>query len=259
MIVPTLVILCGGKGTRLREQTEFIPKPLVKIGDMPILWHIMKYYSGFGVKRFILCLGDKGDMIKRFFIEYRWNHSDIILKFRDNSIKSRDRTEDWEIIFAETGSNANSGSRIKQIEKYIEDDNFYMTYGDGLADVDIDRLYKFHLRHGKIATVTTVRPRTRFGCLDIQGTAVTKFEKKEMSNRGWIDGGFFVFKKTIFNHLKANDENMLERDCLPYLAEKKQFHAFKHKGFWQCMDTQKEVDILNNLMKKNQVPVSQKK
>lgn len=248
---PALVILCGGKGTRLREQTEFMPKPLVRVGSMPILWHIMKYYSEYGVKKFILCLGYKGEMIKRFFLEYSWNHSDVTLNFKDGLISGASKLDDWEIIFAETGAEAMSGARMKRIEKYIDTDNFFMTYGDGVADVDIDKLYKFHLDHKVIATVTTVRPKVRFGFLDLAEDKVKSFEKKQITNKGWIDGGFFVFKKELFHYLKDQDNCELESDILPVLAGMNNFRAFKHYDFWQSMDTQKDVDILNDLVKTN--------
>ncbi len=193
------VILCGGRGTRLREETEFKPKPLVEIGGKPMLWHIMKIYSQYGIKDFILCLGYKGDMIKDYFLNYETRSHDFNINLKSGKLNVLNNSmEDWNITCVDTGLNAETGARIKKIEKYIDDDEFFLTYGDGVADIDIDELYKFHKDHGKIGTVTAVRPLSRFGLLSISGeNLITDFSKKSLVHDGWIDGGFFVFNKKI--------------------------------------------------------------
>src|SRR3989344_5489373 len=226
-----VVILCGGSGTRLKEETEFRPKPLVEIGNMPILWHIMKTYYHQGFKDFILCLGYKGSMIKDFFLNYDKRSKDFTLNIRTNEIiaHNHNEIEDWNITFAETGINSETGSRIKKIEKYIKEDNFFLTYGDGVSNIDIKELLKFHLNHGGIGTVTAVRPLTRFGLLNIENEyKITSFIKKKLVHEGWIDGGFFVFNKKIFDYLSENESCMLEGEPLQKLAENNQFMAFKH-------------------------------
>jgi glucose-1-phosphate cytidylyltransferase len=241
------VILCGGRGTRLREETEFKPKPLVEIGGMPILWHIMKSYSQYGVKDFILCLGYKGDKIKDYFLNYDTNSHSFNLNLKSKNVDIiGNNSEDWNITFVDTGLEAETGARIKRIEKYIDGDEFFLTYGDGVADIDIDELYRFHKEHGKIGTVTAVRPLSRFGLLDIDGSnKVTDFSKKALVHDGWIDGGFFVFNRKIFDYLEDDDLCILEGAPLKTLSKDDQFMSFKHTGFWQCMDTSKHVDILN--------------
>lgn len=245
-----VVILCGGQGTRLREETEFKPKPLVSVGDKPILWHIMKIYSHYGFNNFILCLGYKGDLIKRYFLDYKLNN-DIALELKSGNVKIHEnthKTEDWNITFANTGLNAQSGARIKKIEKYIETDTFFITYGDGVADIDINKLLEFHRSHQKIGTVTTVRPKTRFGNLKLsEDDSVLDFTKKTIPHEGWIDGGFFVFNKRLFDYLDENDSCMLEGEPLRKLAYDNEFKAYKHGGFWQCMDTHRDFLNLNKL------------
>jgi len=187
--------------------------------------------------------------------EYGWNHSDVHYNSKENSIKKLTGTnEDWEIIFAETGEDTNTGARIKKIEKYIDDDNFFLTYGDGVSDVDLKELLEFHLNKGKITTVTAVRPKSRFGSLEIDGHEINEFVKKALTSQGWIDGGFFVMNKKIFNYLNEDDSCMLEREPLQKLAKDGQFAAYKHERFWQCMDTQKEVELLADFVKTKQAP-----
>ena len=251
-----VVILCGGKGTRLREETEFRPKPLVLVGDKPILWHIMKTYSHYGYNNFVLCLGYKGDMIKDYFLNLDYTHD---FKFnpakKELDIFNKD-LPDWNIIFANTGIDSQTGHRIRQIQKYINEDNFFLTYGDGLADISINDLYNFHKNHGKIATVTTVRPFTRFGNLTISdtGNLVTDFEKKSIHHIGWIDGGFFVFKPSLFDYLEPGEDLKLEAEPLRKLAKDGQFHAYKHNGFWQCMDNIRDHEFLNELWDSGRAP-----
>jgi len=216
------VILCGGKGTRMKEFTNSIPKPMVCVGDKPILWHIMKIYSHFGFNEFVLCLGYKGEKIKEYF-----------------------RESEWDIIFAETGENTNTGGRIKRIEKYIGEDNFFATYGDGLANIDLQKLLDFHLGHGKMATLTAVQPYSQFGILEMakNGTILDFKEKPKLDN--WINGGFFVFNSRIFEYLGEND--ILEKAPFERLAAEKQLMAYKHGSFWECMDTYKDNVELNEM------------
>ncbi|MBD3361818.1 glucose-1-phosphate cytidylyltransferase [Candidatus Woesearchaeota archaeon] len=253
---PKVVILCGGQGTRLREETEFKPKPLVNIGNLPILWHIMKIYSHYGFNDFVLCLGYKGDMIKRFFMDLEWKKSDFTLNLKSKSQLNHSAPEesDWNVTFAETGLTANTGARIKRIQKYINEDNFFLTYGDGVADIDINQLLNFHKSHSKIGTVTAVRPLSRFGLLTMKGNQVLDFTKKYLTHDGWIDGGFFVFKKEMFDYLSEDENCMLEREPLHNLAKDNQFMAYQHTGYWQCMDTMRQVEILNELWKKGDSP-----
>lgn len=244
-----VVIFCGGKGTRLAEQTEFRPKPLIEVGEVPILVHIMEIYASYGHKDFILCLGYKGDAIKNYFLNYHYNHDFTLnLSTKETKLHNNIQIHDWNITFAHTGLNNQTGSRLKQIEKYIKGENFFVTYGDGVADVDINSLKDFHLSHGKIGTVTTVRPSTRFGNLQLDnGGLIKSFEKKKMIHEGWIDGGFFVFNKKIFNYVSDEPTSMLEGPPLQKLAKEEEFVAYKHKGFWQCMDTQRDYEYLNQL------------
>lgn len=249
---PKVVILCGGQGTRLREETEFRPKPLVDVGGRPILWHIMKIYAHYGFNDFILCLGYKGDMIRQYFLDYKTQLYDFTLNLKSNqmTIHTDEDVPDWNITFAETGLMSQTGARIKKIEKYIGGDTFFLTYGDGVADVDIPKLLEFHKRHGKIGTVTTVRPVNRFGNLTIQDNdKITDFTKKSMAQQGWIDGGFFVFNKAIFNYISEHPDSMLEAEPLQNLSKDGQFMAYKHNGFWQCMDTVRDHKLLNRLWK----------
>lgn len=248
------VILCGGKGTRLREETEFKPKPLVEIGGMPILWHIMKIYSHYGVKDFILCLGYKGHLIKRFFLDMDIYNRDITINTRTKEIEYNDKDiyDDWNITFAETGGDTGTGARVKQIKRYIDEDDFFLTYGDGVADVDINHLYKFHRKHGKIGTVTAVRPMTRFGVLSITNGLVVDFAKRDIMHGNRIDGGFFVFKKGIFDYLTDEKDLMLEDKPLKQLAKDNQFVAYRYDGFWQCMDIPQHVDMLNEIWNRNE-------
>lgn len=250
------VILCGGRGTRLREETEFKPKALVEIGGMPILWHIMKIYSCYGVKDFILCLGYKGHMIKDFFMDLDIYNKDITFNPKTKKVvhNSKEDVEDWDITFAETGFDTGTGARVKKIEKYIDDDDFFLTYGDGVADVDISHLYNFHKRHGKIGTVTAVRPVARFGVLSIDNGIVVDFIKRNIMHGNRVDGGFFVFKKGLFDYLSEEKDCMLEDKPLRQLAKDNQFVAYKYDGFWQCMDIPQHADLLNELWHKNEAP-----
>ena len=252
-----VVILCGGLGTRLREETEFRPKPLVEIGGRPILWHIMKIYAHYGFKDFILCLGYKGEMIKEYFLNYEAMNNDFSIHLGDrNSIKfhSNHLENDWNITLVDTGDQSQTGSRIKKVEKYIDSDNFMVTYGDGVGNINIKKLIEKHLSCKKIGTVTGVHPSGRFGELTLKGDKIIKFAEKPMSNGGFVNGGFFVFNKQFFKYLIKNDDCYLEREPLEKLVKEKQLSLYQHKGFWKCMDTQRERDILNNMYQKKDAP-----
>ncbi len=249
-----VVILCGGLGTRLREETEFRPKPMIEIGGKPILWHIMRIYSHFGFKEFILCLGYKGEMIKEYFYNYEILSNDFTIELgKRESIEmhAASREVGWKITFADTGDAALKGARLKRIEKYITGDTFMVTYGDGLADVDIPGLLKFHKRHKKIATVTGVNAAARFGELKIQNGRVAKFFEKRTAHKEFINGGFFVFDKRIFRYLEDKDSCDLEYGILEQLAARQELVAYLHRGFWACMDTLRDVEYLNQLWHKN--------
>lgn len=241
------VILCGGMGTRLREETEKIPKPLIPVDDKPILWHIIKIYSHYDFNEFVLCLGYKGNKIKEYFVNYDMFESDITVKMgnQGSPVYHNRVTENWEITMAETGLNTGTAGRIKRVEDYVGE-SFFMTYGDGVADVNINELFEFHKAHGKIATVTAVRPLARFGMLDLDGDCVTQFKKFASPKRGWIDGGFFVFNRQIFDYLAdVKDEEMLEGRTLENLAKDNELMAFKHGGYWRCIDTFRDVLQIN--------------
>jgi len=244
-----VVILCGGMGTRLREETEYRPKPLVEIGGKPMLWHIMKIYAYYGFKDFALCLGYKGKMIKDYFLNYEIMNSDFTLKLESKGIEFHNsyKEKDWIITFAETGKNAMTGARIKRIEKYIDTELFMLTYGDGVADINIQELLKFHKSHNKIGTVTGVSPSSRFGELVVTEDQVKKFSEKPQVKEGFINGGFFVFDKRIFDYLEDNNDCIFEKQPLEDLASDGELMIYKHKGFWQCMDTHRDLQLLNNL------------
>jgi glucose-1-phosphate cytidylyltransferase len=247
-----VVILCGGKGTRLSEETITKPKPMVEIGGKPILWHIMKSYSNYGYKKFILALGYKGHIIKDFFYNARINQSDFTLKmdplkpivFHNTIIEN-----DWEISFIDTGEETLKGGRLKKIEKLIKSDDFFVTYGDGVSNINLKSLYEFHMKSLKIATVSAVRPPSRFGELSLNGDNVESFEEKPQMNDGYINGGFFVFNKKLFNFLEDDDNCDLEFGALQKIAELGQMNAFRHNDFWQCMDNIREKNYLNQLAK----------
>jgi glucose-1-phosphate cytidylyltransferase len=244
------VILCGGRGTRLGEHGATIPKALIEIGGRPVLWHLLKIYSHHGLNDFILCLGYLGDAIKRYFLDHDWLYSDFTLvmsRTGDYRLHKHDiPSEDWSITFADTGLDTNTGGRVKLIEKYLGDDQtFCLTYGDGLANIDLPALIKFHQGHGRTATLTAVHPRSTFGLLklDDQGE-VTEFVEKPMI-KDWINGGFFVFNRAVFDYL--TDDCVLEREPLGRLARAGELMAYHHMGFWKCMDTYKDNVEFNQL------------
>jgi glucose-1-phosphate cytidylyltransferase len=241
-----VVILCGGMGTRLREETEFKPKPLVTIGEMPILWHIMKFYSHYNFRTFILCLGYKGHLIKEFFLNYPWMTNDVTLDLRKHrqTVHNAVPPEDWQITFAETGQATPTGGRIARIRKYIKGDNFCVTYGDGLSNVDLRALMAFHRAKERVATLTGVHPMSPFGVIESENGIAKSFKEKPRLE-GLINGGFFVFNRKIFNYL--SDTSVLEEEPLRTLAGREQLAVYEHKNFWMCMDTFKDVERLNKM------------
>ncbi len=252
-----VVILCGGKGTRLSEETVTRPKPMVEIGGKPILWHIMKHYSNYGYKKFVLALGYKANYIKEYFYNLRISGSDFTIKMDPDAspvFYNLLPESDWEITFVDTGEDTLKGARVKKIEKHIQSDNFLLTYGDGISDVDISKLVDFHLKNKKIATVTAVHPPSRFGEMELDGEVVVNFQEKPQMASGYINGGFFVFNKQIMNYLSVDEDCDLEFGALQQISEEKQLQAFIHNDFWQCMDNVRERDYLDNLVKKNKAP-----
>jgi glucose-1-phosphate cytidylyltransferase len=250
------VILAGGLGTRLSEETVLKPKPMVEIGGMPILWHIMKIYSSFGFNDFSIALGYKGDVIKNFFVNYKLYKSDLIVDIKSGEIQfENDSSESWKIGMHNTGDQTMTGGRLLRLKKLFKDgETFMLTYGDGVADINIDKLIEFHKSHGKIATLTAVRPAARFGSIETDSQDnILEFKEKPQIGEGWINGGFFVFNYQIFDYL-ISDRTILERDPLEKLVADKQLAAYKHEGFWHCMDTIRDRDNLNELWNLNSAP-----
>lgn len=253
-----VVILCGGRGTRLSEETVAKPKPMVEIGGMPILWHIMKIYSYFGFKRFILALGYKGDQIKQYFFNYRVIGSDFSLKLNpQHDIKYFNHSDekDWEIVCVDTGVETLKGGRIKMIEKYLKTDIFHLTYGDAVGDVNLNKLVEFHKSNDCIGTVTAVRPPSRFGELHMEEDDTVAFlEEKPQMGKGFINGGFFIFDKKMLAYLNINKNCDFEFGPLQKISQEGKLKAFKHNGFWQCMDNVRERDYLDKQIKTNNAP-----
>jgi glucose-1-phosphate cytidylyltransferase len=252
-----IIILCGGRGTRLSEETEKKPKPMVEIGSMPILWHIMKIYSHYGFNRFILALGYRGYDIKQYFYNYRITGGDFALTLDPNfDLKyfNHSNEKKWEIVFIDTGEETLKGGRIKRLEKYIESDPFHLTYGDGVGDIDLNRLVSFHESHHCIGTVTAVRPPSRFGEMTLECDRVTRFEEKPQMDSGYINGGFFVFKKKMLSYLTSAEDCDFEFGPLQQLAKDGQLMAYRHDGFWQCMDNVRERDYLDQQVRSGNAP-----
>lgn len=249
------VLLAGGLGTRLREETEYRPKPMVEIGQRPILWHIMKNLSRQDISEFVVCLGYKGDFIKDYFLNYEARVNDVTVALGAEPILSKHSNsaeENWIVTLANTGLTTMTGGRIHLVKKYVEGERFLCTYGDGLADIDISKLIEFHEAHGKIATVTAVMPTSRFGSMEISATdTVTKFAEKPKGN-AWVNGGFFIFEPEIFNYLTP--DCVLENEPLERLAKEGQLAAFKHHGFWRPMDTFRESTELNQIWDNKEAP-----
>ena len=244
------VILAGGLGTRLEEETTIRPKPMIEIGGRPILWHIMKMYSHYGINDFIICLGYKGYTIKEYFANYFTHSSDYTIDIQKNQVDVHTvNSEPWKITMVDTGEKSMTGGRLKRIEKYV-DDTFLVTYGDGVADINITNLIDFHKKNQKIGTITAVQPPGRFGSLEIQNDKVTKFVEKPLGDNSWINGGFFVFEKSFFNYLEG-DDTILEKTPLEKLATTGELGSYKHNGFWQPMDTIRDKKYLNEMWENN--------
>ncbi|AWX55213.1 glucose-1-phosphate cytidylyltransferase [Brevibacillus brevis] len=246
-----VVILAGGYGTRIGEETHLRPKPLIEIGEWPIICHIMSTYSKYGFHDFIICLGYKGYMIKEYFAHYFLHHSDVTFDFRnDNQVTFHNHNAaPWRVTLIDTGKDTGTGGRVKRIQKYVGEETFMLTYGDGLSDIDIEKLVKFHRAHKKLATITTTQPPGRFGALDIaDGSTVTGFQEKPKGDGGWINAGFFVMEPGVFDYI-AGDETVLEKEPLESLAKANQLMAFKHTGFWHPMDTLRDKNYLEELWK----------
>ena len=250
--VPTrpeqVVILCGGLGTRMREETEFRPKALVEIGGRPVLWHLMRYYDHFGFRRFVLCLGYRGNMIKEYFLNYHWMNQDFRLQLGKGAPRLRsmvEHIEDWEIVFADTGIQTQTGGRLHRVQQYIDGDRFLANYSDGLADVDLDALMAFHDSHGSVATLTGFHPRSKFGIVRVDGDGVVNYWQEKPLMSDLTSGGFFVFERRIFDYLDSSAECVLELAPFEHLARDRQMAVYQHGGFWQCMDTFKEAQALN--------------
>lgn len=252
-----VIILCGGQGTRLREETEFRPKPMVMVGGKPILWHIMKMYAAHGHTDFVLCLGYKGEMIKEYFLNYQAMNNDFTIRLgnhREIDSHGAHEEEDFRVTLADTGADAMTGSRVKQVERYVDDDLVCVTYGDGLSDVDIGKLIAFHRSHGKIGTVTSVRPQSRFGVLEIgEDGSVGRFAEKPQSE-GWISAGLFVFNRSFFEYLSSDPACVMEQEPLQKLARDGQLMAYRHDGFFFAMDTYREALKLNELWESGEAP-----
>lgn len=250
MMQPKVVILCGGLGTRLKEETDFKPKPMVTIGNKPILWHVMKIYAHYGFNEFILCLGYKGEVIKEYFLNYDILNSDFTIKLSPQktvTVHNTSDESDWRITLADTGISALKGARLKRIEKYIKEDIFMVTYGDGVGNINIKKLLDFHKSHGKIATVTGVRPPSRFGELSVKDNQAMHFSEKPQTSGGMINGGFFIFNRNLFDHLTNDDNCDFEHGPLEDIASKGQLMVYTHDGDWACMDTYRDVEYLNKL------------
>ena len=239
------VILCGGLGTRLSEETQAKPKPMVEIGGRPILWHIMKIYECHGLKDFVLALGYKGDTIKDYFLNYHARQSDLTVHLKNGQIDySNPTAEDWRVSLIDTGANSMTGGRLLRLKPYLQSGGtFMLTYGDGVSDVDLSALLSFHRAHGRLATVTAVRPSARFGGMHIGAGQVRDFKEKPQSGEGWINGGFFVFEPAVFDYLK-DDATILEQSPLESLSKDGQLMAYEHPGYWQCMDTIRDRDAI---------------
>lgn len=250
-----VVILAGGRGTRLSEETTNIPKPMVDIGGKPMLWHIMKIYSYYGFNDFIICLGYKGYTIKEYFANYFLHSADLTLDLGTNDMKIHgSKAEPWKVTLIDTGLETMTGGRIKRIEKYVEGKTFLLTYGDGIGNVDIGKLVEFHNKQNKYATVTAVQLEGRFGALNIEKSdKVSSFLEKPQGDGSWINGGFFVLEPEIFKYIK-NDSIMWERDPLEKLAKDNQLNAYKHNGFWKCMDTLRDKVELEQLWNTGDAP-----
>jgi glucose-1-phosphate cytidylyltransferase len=244
-----VVILAGGYGTRISEYTDTIPKPMIEIGGLPIIWHIMNRYAYFGYKDFYIALGYKAEVIKEFFLKYHTLNSDFSVDLSSGEIKYHNLNKlDWKVTLVDTGKDTMTGGRLLRLKTFLDKDTFMLTYGDGLSNINLEDLYKFHKSHKKMVTVSAVHPTARFGELEIYNDTVVNFKEKPQLNDGWINGGFFVLEPEFLN-LIENDETMLEREPLEKATKLNEFMAFQHKGFWHCMDTKRDYELLEAMWK----------
>ncbi len=252
-----VVILAGGLGSRITEESHLKPKPMIEIGGNPILWHIMKYYSHFGFNDFIICCGYKGYVIKEYFADYYLHRSDITFDFSNNNkmIIHNNVAEPWKVTLVDTGINSQTGARIKRVQKYIQNETFMLTYGDGVSDVDINALIEYHKRNGKTVTMTAIQPGGRFGVLEIgKGNLINKFAEKNREDGGWINGGFMILEPEIFEYLNDDPNLVFETAPLENAAANGELIAYKHNGFWQCMDTMRDKILLENMIAEKRAP-----
>jgi glucose-1-phosphate cytidylyltransferase len=249
-----VLILAGGFGTRLSEETDIRPKPMADIGGKPIIWHIMKGYSHYGFNEFVVLLGYKGYYIKEYFANYFLHQSDVTIDLTNNGMEVHNNTsEPWKVTLLETGQNTMTGGRIKRAQKFIGNDSFLLTYGDGVSDVDFSELITFHKKHGKLITMTAVQPEGRFGALETTGDQVESFLEKPKGDGSWINGGFFVCQPEVLNYIQ-DDQTVFEQDPLQTLARDGQLYNYKHDGFWKCMDTLRDKKVLNELWEQKRAP-----
>ncbi len=249
-----VVILAGGLGTRLAEETEVKPKPMVEIGERPILWHIMKHYASFGFNEFVIALGYKGEVIKRFFLEHATLQNSFSIDMRSGDLKTQKReSEDWTVHLVNTGLESSTGGRIARVRDYLDNETFLLTYGDGVSNVDLNSLITHHKKHGRIVTLTAVRPPARFGGLIFDGDLISQFTEKPQIGEGWINGGFMVMEPKILDYIPSDATN-LEAQVLEQLAEESQLAAYRHSDFWQCMDTLRDKKLLESLWQGGKAP-----
>ncbi len=242
-----VILLAGGFGTRLSEYTEILPKPMISVGGRPMLWHIMRTYAHYGHKDFFVALGYKSEIIKEYFLNYRSLNTDFTVDLSNGEILSHNKDDiDWKVTLVHTGNQSMTGGRVKRLKSFIGNEPFMLSYGDGVADIDIEDLYKFHRSHGKMVTVTAVHPAARFGELTIDSNQVKIFQEKPQMEQGWINGGYFVIQPEFFDLIK-DDFTVLEKEPLEEAASMGQLMAYQHHGFWQCMDTKRDYDLLENL------------
>lgn len=247
-------ILAGGLGTRLAEETEVVPKPMVEIGGRPLLWHIMKHYARFGFNEFVIALGYKGEVIKKYFLDYYTLSGSMSVDLTTGGVSILNkRTEAWVVHLIDTGLTTNTGGRVKRLQPFLSDEPFLLTYGDGVCDVNLEKLVAFHRAQSRVATVTAVRPPARFGGIVFDGDLVSEFTEKPQIGEGWINGGFFVFEPALFQYL-ASDDASLEADALEAIASERQLAAFRHDRFWQCMDTLRDKRLLEHLWTTDRAP-----
>lgn len=249
------VILCGGKGLRMSGDSNYTCKPLVNVGGIPIISHVMKYYKKFNIDEFILCLGYNGDAIKEYFIDSYWKNSDFQMKTHKNGveIKLLNSPETWNIIFADTGPDTMTGGRIKKIEKYIDENEFMLTYSDGISDIEIDKLLDFHRQKGKIATVTGIRPRSGYGIINVEEGIAIRFEEKPVMD-GWINAGYFLLNRNVFDYIDNSDKCIWENEPMKKLVLDGELAVYQHEGFWQSIDTVKDVQLVNDMWDSNNRP-----